>query len=344
MPTEPTATPTATPADSTTAWTRQRERSNLATLRLMRWIAVTLGRRVARLVLHPIALYFLCFGGAAPRASRAYLTRALGRSPRWHERYAHVHHFAATVLDRVYLLQQHFDDFRVTLTGVEQLDRLLEDGRGALLLGAHLGSFEALRTLGEGRRGLRVAMLMYEHNARQINATLRAIAPDLPLHVIGLGRVGAMLELRDWLDAGGVGGLLGDRTFDAGAGAGAGAAHRAGPQGLHRLPFLGAEAVFADGPFRLAAMLRRPVLFMAGLYHGGNHYELRFLPVADFSQRAASPAAQEAALREALQRYVAILEGICHETPYNWFNFYDFWAGGAGPTAEPAATAPDGGR
>jgi predicted LPLAT superfamily acyltransferase len=330
---EPNGSPAASKAAAASAWTRQRERSNLWTLRLMRWIAVTLGRRIARLVLHPIALYFLCFGGAAQRASRAYLAHALGRPPRWRERYAHLHHFAATVLDRVYLLQQRFDDFRVTPNGAEHLYRLVEGGRGALLLGAHLGSFEALRTLGEGRRGLRVAMLMYEHNARQINATLRAIAPDLPLHIIGLGRPGAMLELRDWLDAGGVGGLLGDRTLDGGA---------SQRQGLHRLPFLGAPAVFSDGPFRLAAMLRRPVLFMAGLYHGGNHYELRFLPVADFSQRAASPAEQEAALLAALHRYVAILEGICHETPYNWFNFYDFWAGGAETVATDGA--PDGQR
>ena len=74
---------TASPA----AWTDQAERSNIAVLRLMRWIAVTLGRRVSRGVLHPIALYFLLAGGPAPRASRDYLRRALGRPPRWIERY-----------------------------------------------------------------------------------------------------------------------------------------------------------------------------------------------------------------------------------------------------------------
>jgi predicted LPLAT superfamily acyltransferase len=338
FPATSTTTSTATPSPSTgpgpTAaaaaadWAHQPERSSPRALRAMRWVALALGRRIARGLLWPISLYFLAFGGGASRASRDYLRRALGREPRGRERLAHLHHFAATVLDRVYLLQRRFDGFRVSLSGVEHLDRLLAEGRGALLLGAHIGSFEALRTLGEGRRGLNVAMLMYEHNARQINGVLRAIAPDLPLHVIGLGRPGAMLELRDWLDAGGVAGLLGDRTL-----AGAASAR----QGLHRLPFLGAPAPFSDGPLRLAALLRRPVLFMAGLYHGANHYELRFLPVADFSRRAASPAEQDAAVQAALQRYVAILEGLCHETPYNWFNFYDVWAGGAEPSAEPSA-------
>jgi hypothetical protein len=275
-------------------------------------------------VLHPISLYFLCFGGAARLASRLYLRQVWQREPTWLERYRHIHHFAATVLDRVYLLQQQFDRFELELGGVEHLDALLAQGRGAFLVGAHLGSFEALRALGQGRAGLRVAMLMYEENARQINATLRAIAPDTPLHVIGLGRLEAMLELREWLDGGGVAGLLADRTLHAGT----------QRSGLHSLSFLGQPALFSDGPFRLAAMLRRPVIFMAGLYHGGCRYELRFVPVADFSARAASPAERDAALQAALARYVSILESICHETPFNWFNFFDFWA------AEPAAAAP----
>jgi len=32
------------------------------------------------------------------------------------------------------------------------------------------------------------------------------------------------------------------------------------------------------------------------------------------------------AIRAALERYAATLESLCREAPYNWFNFYDFWA------------------
>jgi predicted LPLAT superfamily acyltransferase len=299
-------------------WATQRERSTAGVLRLMRWIAVTLGRRAARWVLHPITLYFLLFGGAAARASRDYLARVHGRPARWRERYAHIHHFAATILDRVYLLRGDFDLFEVELEGVEHLDAVLQAGRGAFLVGAHLGSFEALRALGQARRGLRVAMLMYEHNAKLVGDTLRAIAPQADLHVIGLGRMEAMLELRDWLDAGGVAGLLADRTLQ-GAGANAGRSR------THAIDFLGAPATFSDGAFRLAGLLRRPAVFMAGLYLGGNRYRLRFAPIADFGA-AGDRAAQEAAAAAALREYVRLLEQQCRETPRNWFNFYDFWA------------------
>ncbi|MDE2607519.1 MAG: acyl-CoA synthetase [Burkholderiales bacterium] len=317
---------TATRADA--AWAKQAERSNALALRLMRWIAATLGRRVARAVLHPITLYFLLFGGAASRGSTGYLRRVLGRAPRWSERYRHVHHFAATILDRVYLLRGDFELFEVEVVGAEQLDAVLRSGRGAFLVGAHLGSFEALRALGEERRGLAVAMLMYEHNARLMNTALRAIAPDAVQKVIGLGRMEAMLELRDWLDAGGVAGLLADRTLQ-GPGP---AASPGGRSRTHWIDFLGAPAAFSDGPFRLAALLRRPVLFMAGLYLGGNRYQLRFAPLADFSDAAAAATGdRDAAVQEALLHYVRVLEQQCRETPWNWFNFFDFWAGHPGP-------------
>jgi predicted LPLAT superfamily acyltransferase len=313
-------------------WATQAERSNAASLRLMRWIAVTLGRRVSRLVLHPITLYFLLFGGAAARASADYLQRVLGRAPRWRERYAHVHHFAATILDRVYLLRGDLGLFEIEVVGSEHIDAVLQASRGAFLVGAHLGSFEALRALGEGQRGLRVAMLMYEHNARLLTDTLRAVAPGTEQRVIGLGRMEAMLELRDWLDAGGVAGLLADRTLQ-GPAQPAGAAGRSH---THWIDFLGTPAAFSDGAFRLAALLRRPVVFMAGLYLGGGRYQLRFAPVADFSETpvaASGPgrASRDAAVQAAVLCYAQLLEQQCRATPHNWFNFFDFWAGSPGP-------------
>ena len=304
------------------SWTEHRERSNLWTLRLMRWIALTAGRRVARWTLHPITLYFMLTGTTARRESARFLARALDRPATWRDVYRHFHSFAATVLDRVYLLQEGSHDLKLRTTNIEIMDAPLAAGNGALMIGAHLGSFEALRALGH-RLGLKVAMVMYEENARLINDTLAAVAPQARLRTIALGRVDAMLELRDWLDQGGIAGLLADRTLPS-------------PAGRSRtlwLPFLGRPARFSDGPFRLAALLRRPVVFMTGLYHGGRDYELRFIELADFTQRPADAAELDRQVHAAMLRYVTIVEALCREMPNNWFNFFDFWADDASSPA-----------
>jgi hypothetical protein len=78
---------------------------------------------------------------------------------------------------------------------------------------------------------------------------------------------------------------------------------------------------------RLAAVLRRPVVFMAGLYLGGNRYEVRFEPLADFSALPeGGRAGRDALVHEAIERYARCLERNARRAPYNWFNFHDFWA------------------
>jgi predicted LPLAT superfamily acyltransferase len=299
---------------ATAAWTQHGERGNRFVLRLMAWIAVTLGRPVARALLHPIAWYFLAFAPTARRHSARYLARALGRAPTLADRYRHIHCFAATVLDRVYLARGRTQDFDLRLEGAPMMDALVARGHGALLIGAHFGSFEALHAVGASRPGLRVAMAMYPDNARLIHEALQAIAPGFHLDIIAIGRPGSTLAVRDWLDGGGLVGMLGDRVLG-----------HEGQRGLIELPFLGHRARFSDGPFRLALLLKRPLVFMAGVYRGGNRYDVRFEPLADFSAPQPDAATRDNLLRDALQASVQRLESLCREAPTNWFNFYDFW-------------------
>ena len=296
-------------------WAQQSERGNRFAVRLMAWIAVAFGRRITRGMLHPITAYYALFATQARRQSARYLERALGRRPTLADRYRHVFTFAAAVLDRVYLARGRLQDFDLRVEGAPLMDQLVAQGRGALLIGAHLGSFEALHAVGASRPALRVAMAMYPDNARMIHATLQAIAPNFHLDVIPIGRAGSTLAVRDWLDSGGLVGMLGDRVL---------AAERT-RTGLVELSFLGQTACFSEGPFRLALLLKRPLVFMVGLYRGGKRYDVRFEPLADFSAPPADAQARDNLLRDAMQDYVQRLESLCREAPYNWFNFYDFW-------------------
>ncbi|PKO91408.1 MAG: acyl-CoA synthetase [Betaproteobacteria bacterium HGW-Betaproteobacteria-10] len=291
------------------AWLEQQEKSSLAVLRLMVWISLTFGRAIGRIVLYGIAAHYLLFTPQARHFSRAYLTRALGRRAGWSDSFHHFLSFASTIHDRIYLLNDRFNLFEIEIIGVEALDAALAKQPGALLIGAHLGSFEVLRAVGRGKAGLKIAMLMYEENARKISAMLNAINPAASTDIIALGRMESMIEARDKLDQGYLVGMLADRGL--------------GNDATVDGEFLGKSAPFPVGPFRMAALLRRPVFFMVGLYLGGNRYQIHFEPLADFS--ATTRSERDAAMRAAQQHYAARLNHFCRLAPYNWFNFFDFW-------------------
>lgn len=292
------------------AWLEQAERGHYGVIRAFAWLALKLGRRVTRLLLLPASLYFLLFSVRARAASRDYLRRLLGREPRFAERYRHYHTFALTTLDRVYLLNGDYHRFDIRTYNHDLVRALIARGEGAFLLGAHLGSFEVIRSLGREQNAPTVRMVMYQDNAKKLTGTLKAVNPVLARHVIELGTVDSMLKIERALADGEFVGMLGDRTFAG--------------QGEIEVPFLGAPARLPAGPLRMAAIMKRPVLLMVALYRGGNRYDIHFEPLVDMSR--VERKARDAMITEATRRYAERLEHYCRLAPYNWFNFYDYWA------------------
>lgn len=291
------------------AWAGKPERSNTLAIRFIVWVALKLGRNVARLFLYPICLYFLLFAGEARTASKQYLHKVLGRKARISDGFRHIHTFASTILDRVFLLNGRFDMFEVSTHLDDAARKMLEQRRGCILLGAHLGSFEITRAYADEIDGPPASVVMYEENARKLNSVLKAINPDLAQQVIGLGKVDSMLRVEQALQRGEFIGILADRGLEHGGAS-------------VTLDFLGAPARFPTGPLRMAYMLKCPVLLMVGVYRGGNRYDLYFEELADMSD---SSVPRNELIRQAQQRYVARIEYYCREAPYNWFNFFDFW-------------------
>jgi predicted LPLAT superfamily acyltransferase len=294
---------------SSATWLKQQERSNMPMLRIMSWVSLRLGRGVARSVLHLVALYFVFFSPDSRRASLNYLPRALGRPAYWLDLYRHFFCFAATIHDRIYLINRRYDLFNIDIQGKENIRPLIDEGKGVFLMGAHLGSFEVMRAIGRQVPGLRVAMVMHEDNAQKINSMLAAINPEAAMDVIPLGHIDSMLQVQERLDDGMLVGMLSDRTL--------------GNEPMVSINLLGSDAGLPIGPFRMAALLRRPVVFMVGLYLGGNRYQVHFETLADFSQ---IPSGQrDHAVEMAIARYAELLNRYTRLAPYNWFNFFDYW-------------------
>jgi predicted LPLAT superfamily acyltransferase len=292
-------------------WVGRSERGAMPLIRFMAWFSLKVGRTASRGLLRAIALYFLAFGGPARRATRAFLMTCLGRAPSILEQSRTFFTFAATIHDRLYFLRERFDLFEIDVHGHEVFDDL---PGGALLMGAHLGSFEVMRACGRAIIHREVAMAMYGAHAQKVSSVLEAVSPGSTRDIVALGEVGSMLRLQQRLEDGALVGVLADRTF--------------GGEATRPIAFMGRPAPFPTGPMRMAAALRQRVIFMAGLYRGGNRYELHFECIADFTDlEGLTRTERDTRVREAIETYARRLEHHARSAPENWFNFFDFWGG-----------------
>jgi len=298
------------PASEETAWLTQRERGALLGIRAVFWLATVLGRAPMRQFMRLIALWYFAFDARLRAVSRDYLTRLHGRPVRAHEVYGHLLRFARVTLDRAFLLLGRRGTFVVKSTGHHHLEQLTQARQGAVLLGAHLGSFEAMRA-GAAKDHLPLNIVGHFENARMINALLERLDPSKAARVLHVGKdpFGFAMSVSERLANGELVAILADRV------------------GLNdkqtEVSFLGSRASFPTGPFLLASLLKCPVYLVFGLYFEPNRYELFCEP---FAERIELPRARRAAaLTEVVQRYADRLEHYTRLAPDNWFNFYHFW-------------------
>lgn len=305
-PTDPHPT---SPAREDEAWLNRRERGTLFGIRFVLLLTRLMGRAVTRFFLKFLAFYFTLFAGAARRASKRWLSTVTGRPAGFWQAWRHILTFAEVTLDRIYFVQGRHRDFTIECNGAEHLSEVQARGTGAILLGAHLGSFEAMRAVSEAS-DLDLHILAHLDNSRMITAVLAQLNPAFHVGIIPVGNLDGVLNAREVLARGGLLALLGDRV------------------GINdkavEVPFFGSPARFPTGPFILAAMLACPIYLTFGLYHGGARYELICEP---FSGPLTLPRgeARKAALVDVVERYARRLEFHARRVPGNWFNFHDIW-------------------
>lgn len=307
----PDATP---PATQPASWLATREVGHAWGMVAIKWLSRLCGRRPVHPMLWLIAFYYVCASARVRRVSREYMARAGGRSDFWGVVW-HVYRFAQCTLDRLYLLSGELRYFDVERRGSQELESLVAAGRGAILVGAHFGSFEAMRAVASDK-GIVINILVHEANAQKIAGFLAQFSSDQQrLRVLSAdpGNPGHLLRVRERIEAGEFVAILGDRV---------GLNER-----MARVDFLGEAADFPTGPWLIAALLRCPVLFVVGCFEAPNRY---FLHCELLCERVELPRGRRnEALADHVRNYARRLERECRRRPDNWFNFYDFWA----PTA-----------
>lgn len=296
----------------TSNWIDRPEGGAPVALRLMSSFALAFGRAPARAILHPVTLYFMLRRGPERRASRAFLSRVLGRPETLADVYRHILCFSRVTLDRLFLLQEGTRRFEVECSGLEEVERLSALRRGILLFGAHFGSYEVTRALGISRPDIRFRTVIDTDQNPAMSRLLNSLNPKLAATVINSRDAGAgvALAIRDALAEGAIVALLADRL-------------RPGGKASHT-PFLGGIAPFPTAPWEIAAALGAPVMLCFGAYRGANRYHLRFETIAERVVRERDGGFP---LSEWIRAFADRLEAEVRRSPLNWFNFYDFWPG-----------------
>lgn len=323
---------TSTPSvrDARPRWAEKAERGSALALRIILRLLRGLGPRASRLIVYPAAAYFTLTDAEARRASRRYLERlhslpegraSLGHAPGARDTFRHLLEFSTSVFDRLCVWAGLDDGFELVHRGADHFAHLpdAEGPRanplgkcGALIVSAHLGTFDMMRAICMEAH-VPVSVVMYGGNAETINNFLSTLNPDLELDLIHIkpGDVGASFEIRGALSRGHFVVIAGDRVgIEGGSG--------------HRAPFLGAPARFSEGPFQLAALLGCPLMVATAVREGPARYRVDSEPL--YAGGRVPRQERDKVVHELILRYAAYLEQRCIRAPYQWFNFFDFWS------------------
>ncbi len=301
-------------------WSRVRERGALWGLRILVVAYRRGGRPLLHVLLYPVILYFFAFGAAARRASHNFLLRAhragspgLPSPPTWRDSFRHFLSFAETTLDKIGAWLDKVPRQELELADEATWARLRANNRGCLLIGSHLGNLEVPRALARGRRaGTAVTALVFTQHAQKFNTLLHEVQPQAAFNLVEVGSIGpdTAIELRAVIDRGDLVVIVGDRT----------PVHSVGRTA--RVPFLGADADFSLGPYILGYLLECPVHLLFCVRDRERYREY----LEPFAERISwTRATRDAALREYARRYAERLQHYALQTPFQWFNFYDFW-------------------
>lgn len=276
------------------------------------------GRTLFRLVVYPVVSYYWLTHPLARRSSLDFLTRVertagtIGGRPTWRHTLRHLFSFADTLLDKLLAIGGQYRFGSVRREGNEVLLEQIARGQGGIIMTAHMGCLELCRVLANQRNGMRLTVLVHTHHAERFNRILSRIDPKSGVQLYQVDDISpaTALELTAKVQAGEFVAIAGDRAPAHGGRA-------------VRVPFMGDPARFPVGPYVLAALMRCPLYAMGCVRQREGHL-LRFTEIAH--EVNLPRARREQALVALATAYAAWLEALVVQSPYDWFNFYEFWA------------------
>lgn len=299
-------------------WAQMEERGVIWGMRFLLQVYLLFGRSILQVFLYPVVSYYWMVNRTARQANQAYLDRLADFAPHLKLSgtlfcsYRHFISFANAMIDKLAAWSGAISPAEVTYHGRDQVIAEIGNGRGMLLLGAHLGNLEVCRIISTFDKTVRINVLVHTKHAQKFNKVLHQANDKSLLNIIQVTEITAATSqlLYDKIEAGELIIMAADRTPVSKG------------QRVSKARFLGADAWFPQGPFILAGLLKCPVYTLFCLKQQGKYviYFESFSKIIQFQKNS-----REQAMQQLIQRYAQRLEKYCLIEPLQWFNFYDFW-------------------
>ena len=309
-------------------WAQRKELGSQGGMQLMIRLYKLFGRRVADLILHPVILFFFLSGGSARKESQRFLHRVWqakgqqGPEPSLKHSYQHFFAFGAAVLDRLGVWSGEMTREELVVHERGLVEKILggqdSQSQGTVFLTSHLGTPDVVRGILHKYPRLKLTVLMFTDNAKEINAAMATVSEHSALRMIPVEKItpATAMMLNERVQQGECVAIAADRTPIA---MGAAASDN---DNIVMANFLGEQAGFPIGPFVLASLLACPVYTLFCVSDKGRYH----FHLGEFSERIKLPRRKrETLLPIIVQQYADELAEYAKKYPYQWFNFYDFW-------------------
>jgi predicted LPLAT superfamily acyltransferase len=193
--------------------------------------------------------------------------------------------------------------FTYEFDGIEKIQEVLKNGKGAVLISAHVGNFEISEYFFEDlNEELITNIVTTDLEKKKIKDYLQRLSLKSRMKYILISEdMSHIYEFNEALSKNEFICLTGDRYMP-------------GSKYLES-EFLGEKAHFPAGPFLIGSRLKVPVLFVYVMKDSSTHYHL-YARVEEVEHR------NEKAL---LESYISSISSIVDKYPYQWFNYFNFW-------------------
>ena len=263
------------------------------------------------LLLIPVVFFYVVCSAKIRRTVRPYLEQRFpGASSVQYFRHTflNVLSFGKVLVERGWLGTVQGATLEGETEGYDEIVAEIGKGKGVVLLTAHMGNWQtALANLGDMPVTVN-ALMQYDRQA-VAKHYFDLKRTERPFQIIDAeGAFGGMVDALAALNRGEVVTIMGDRFIKGSS---------------TSVPFLGSETRLPDSAYMLAASAGAPVAIIFAAQSDTGRYQLKLWDL--FYPEFQSRDQRGQMLVDCTTRFSIALEEYLKLTPYQWYNFYNFW-------------------